>query len=326
MTFPNSSPRFRSLRNAAAAFTTVGLLSIGTIAPFHFGLTNAAAQEAAPAPASAPNPVATASAQVVAVPGQVAIKDGESIGFMGDSITAGGAGSPSGYVRLVISGLKAIGRTVTPYPAGISGHKSNQMLARLDKDIIEKKPTWMTLSCGVNDVWHGPKGVPLPEYKENITKIIDKCQAAGIKVMILTSTMIREDGSTAENKKLAEYNDFLRALATEKKCLLADLNADMQKIVSEKKAAGQQGDTLTVDGVHMNPLGNIMMATGVLRAFGLSDEQMKTVNTSWDTVTTTVPASITLRDYKLLQDAAAKTKRNIGAVISDSVKVTPPAE
>ncbi len=40
--------------------------------------------------------------------------------------------------------------------------------------------------------------------------------------------MIREDQATAENQKLLPYNDFLRALATEKKCLLADLNADMQ--------------------------------------------------------------------------------------------------
>ncbi len=28
------------------------------------------------------------------------------------------------------------------------------MLARLDEAVISKKPQWMTLSCGVNDVWH----------------------------------------------------------------------------------------------------------------------------------------------------------------------------
>ena len=53
--------------------------------------------------------------------------------------------------------------------------------------------TWMTLSCGVNDVWHGERGVPLSAYKKNITEIVEKAQAAGIKVMILTATMIGEE-------------------------------------------------------------------------------------------------------------------------------------
>ena len=70
--------------------------------------------------------------------------------------------------------------------AGISGHKSNQMLERLERDVLSKKPDWMTLSCGVNDVWHGAKGVALPEYQKNITEIVDKAQAANVKVIILT--------------------------------------------------------------------------------------------------------------------------------------------
>src|SRR5580700_8164330 len=136
-----------------------------------------------------------------AAAGEIPVKTGEKIAFMGDSITAGGAG-PGGYCRLVISGLEANGIKAVFIGAGVSGHKSNQMLARLDKDVISKKPEWMTLSCGVNDVWHGAKGVPLEDYKKNITEIIDKCQAANIKVVILTSTMIKEDQSNAENQKL----------------------------------------------------------------------------------------------------------------------------
>lgn len=212
--------------------------------------------------------------------GDIAVKDGEKIAFMGDSITQGGA-KPGGYVRLVISGLEAAGVKTTAIPAGISGHKSNQMLARLDKHVLSKKPDWMTLSCGVNDVWHGKRGVLLPEYKKNITDIVDQCQAAGIKVMILTSTMIKEDANNDLNKKLKPYNDFLKELAKEKKCLLADLNADMQAIIdaSEDKKGGK---LLTRDGVHMNPDGNKMMAVGVLKAFGLDEDQIKKAQASWD--------------------------------------------
>lgn len=166
--------------------------------------------------------------------------------------------------------------------AGISGHKSNQMLARLEKHVLSKKPNWMTLSCGVNDVWHGKRGVLLEDYKKNITKIVDQCQAADIKVMHLTSTMIKEDKKNKQNQTLRGYNDFLIELAKEKKCLIADLNTDMQTIIdaSDDKKGGK---LLTRDGVHMNAMGNKMMATGVLKAFGLSAQQIEKAQASWET-------------------------------------------
>jgi lysophospholipase L1-like esterase len=211
--------------------------------------------------------------------GDIAVKSGEKIAFMGDSITQAGA-KPNGYVRLVISGLEAAGVKTEAIPAGISGHKSNQMLARLEKDVLSKKPDWMTLSCGVNDVWHGARGLLIDDYKKNITEIVDKCLAADIKVMILTSTMIKEDAAGDLNQKLKPYNDFLIELAKEKKCLIADLNADMQAVInaSEDKKGGK---LLTSDGVHMNPEGNKMMAVGVLKAFGLDDAQIKKAQASW---------------------------------------------
>ncbi|MBU6326219.1 MAG: SGNH/GDSL hydrolase family protein [Verrucomicrobia bacterium] len=211
--------------------------------------------------------------------GEIAVKEGQKIAFMGDSITQAGAG-PKGYVTLVIKGLEAAGVKTTAIPAGISGHKSNNMLERLDRDALSKKPDWMTLSCGVNDVWHGANGVPLDQYKINITKIVDQCQTAGVKVMILTSTMIGEDQPNPNNQKLVAYNDFLKELAKEKKCLLADLNADMQAIIT-KAGAEKKGNILTGDGVHMNPAGDQMMALGVLKAFGLSDEQLAKAKASW---------------------------------------------
>ena len=211
--------------------------------------------------------------------GEIAVKEGQKIAFRGDSIPQAGAG-PKGYVTLVIKGLEAAGVKTTAIPAGISGHKSNNMLERLDRDALSKKPDWMTLSCGVNDVWHGANGVPLDQYKINITKIVDQCQTAGVKVMILTSTMIGEDQPNPNNQKLAVYNDFLKELAKEKKCLLADLNADMQAIIT-KAGAEKKGNILTGDGVHMNPAGDQMMALGVLKAFGLSDEQLVKAKASW---------------------------------------------
>ena len=232
---------------------------------------------------------------------EIKVKDGEAIAFMGDSITqAGNRGN--GYINLVIKGFEANGLKVNKIPAGKSGNKSTDMLTRLDDAVISKKPDWMTLSCGVNDVWHFKlvlgnrtfEGVGVEDYKKNITEIIDKCQETGIKVMVLTSTMIGEDPSKELNQDMIPYNDFLREIAKQKGCLLADLNADMQAqlktipdVPGKPKNFGKffyGGDVknkLTSDGCHMNAEGNKMMARGILRAFGLSDAELAKAEAAW---------------------------------------------
>ncbi len=245
----------------------------------------------------------------------IAVKTGQSIAFLGDSITQNGYNNPGGYVRLVINGLEASGIKAKAIPAGISGNTSRDMLARLEGDVLQKKPDWMTLSCGVNDVWHGVKGVELEDYKSNIAQIVGRAQATGVKVMILTSTMIHENPDDSFNQKLAAYNDYLRSLAAEKHCLLADVNADMQAALKETAAPGQTGNLLTVDGVHMNPLGNEMMAAGILKAFGVGDGQIKKDRKAWldmpSTEVLNVKAGISARQYLALKAEAAKRKASV---------------
>lgn len=234
--------------------------------------------------------------------GELAVKNGEAIAFMGDSITQAGHNKKNGYVNLVMEALNQEGLNIKKIPAGKSGNKSSNMLNRLDQSVISKNPDWMTLSCGVNDVWHFKlvlgdrtfEGIPLPEYKKNITEIIDRAQAADIKVMLLTSTMIGEDPSKELNQMLEPYNQFLREIAREKDCLLADLNADMQRALKEiPDVRGRPGNfgkyfyggelknKLTTDGCHMNKQGNIMMAKGVLRAFGMSESKIRKAEERW---------------------------------------------
>ena len=225
-----------------------------------------------------------------------------------------------GYVRLVMAGLEANGVKAEAVPAGISGHKSDNMLARLERDVISKKPQWMTLSCGVNDVWHGKNGVALDDaalaagdygpagatrgtYKKNIAEIVDKAEAAGIQVVLLTATVIQEKLDNAENAKLAPYNDYLRMLAREKKLRLADLNALFQERIKAENKPNQK--VLTSDGVHMAREGDKLMATGVLQALGLDATQLKTAQESWAKLEETVKAAKEETARKAAAKAAA---------------------
>ncbi len=253
--------------------------------------------------------------------GDILIRDGQKIVFLGDSITQMGA-APSGYATQVIRGLAANDIKATMIGAGIGGNRSDHMLARLDSDVIAYKPDWMTLSCGVNDVW---SDLPLEQFKQNITKIVEKAQAANIKVAILTATMIGEDPAEKKNQQMLPYNAFLRQLAKEKKCLLADLNADEQAAVIALGGGAQskRGNVLTVEGIHMNALGNQVMALGLLKSFGMSAEQLEKARQSWldlpGICEVSFKGGLTLRQYEQLDAMAAKQNRPTSVLIGELV-------
>ena len=206
------------------------------------------------------------------------VKDGDRIAFMGDSITLLGDW-PIGYVNLVMDGLKRAGlKDAVKIAAGAGGDRSNRMLARIDK-VLAQKPDWILISCGVNDVWHREHvkpdgrhtGVDLPDYIRNMREMYDRCDKAGAKVVVLTSTMITEDENDQKNKWLVDYNEFERAEAKKRGYVLADLNAAMwrrlRKIRETDKTPGLK---LTRDGVHVNFTGDCQMAATILEAFGAS--------------------------------------------------------
>ena len=215
------------------------------------------------------------------------VRSGETVAFMGDSITYYGNSRPLGYIHLVKKGLEAVGVRVDVIPAGLGGHKSNQMLARLDRDVLSHKPQWMVLSCGVNDVYHahlpGRKGVPLSDYRRNMTEILDRCAAVGVKVIVMTPTMISEDPGDVRNVELEAYCSLLRQIAADRKLPLADLNVAMRAEVARLKALERDGgDKLTWDGIHMTADGDRMMAIGVLSAMGVDAVRDCCVRQAWE--------------------------------------------
>ena len=117
--------------------------------------------------------------------GQPHLKAGDRIVTLGDSITEAG-----GYQAVMKNVLDRF------YPdlkiqiinAGISGHKSPDMAARLRRDVIDKNPTIVTISCGVNDVWHGfsqpPRGVDLNSYTRFMTQMVQELKKLGSTLIL----------------------------------------------------------------------------------------------------------------------------------------------
>ena len=231
------------------------------------------------------------------------VKSGEKIAFLGDSITQFGDYA-TGYINLVMSGLEIGGVTgCVKVAAGVSGNKSPQMLARLQKDVLSKKPDWMTFSCGVNDVWHGARGVALPDYEKNVKAIFDACDAAKVKVIVMTATLIGEDVANSNNCKAVAYNDFLRAEAKARGYVLADENAAMRAELRKFPATDTRKNKLTKDGVHMDFPGNRMMAYCILDAMGIDPALHAKMDEKWRKIPWAYSAGVGLSydQYKEVQ-------------------------
>jgi len=241
-----------------------------------FGCPALAADNAAPAPAG--EKLLAAAIDLVGpakdAPKELLLKAGDQIVCMGDSITAGG-----GYLR----DMDAV--FAQQYPdlklpkiinAGVSGNKAENCIARFEKDVLSKKPNVLTLNIGINDVWHRMKAPHDPNvlatYKENVGKMIDQAQAAGIKVILLAPTVIYEDPQAEGQKRLALYVNAMKELAAEKKCGFVDLHQMFLDALA-KKPEGAGDKWLTGDGVHMKPLGNAIMALAGLRGMGVPDDK-----------------------------------------------------
>jgi hypothetical protein len=78
---------------------------------------------------------------------------------------------------------------------------------------------------------------------------------------------------------------------------------------------------LTSDGVHMNPLGDRMMARGILKAFGLSDAELRTANDVWLNAPNTCEVGgktkLTLRQYEQLRQLAATRGTSVSNLLQD---------
>jgi len=235
----------------------------------------------------------------------VIIADGDSIAFLGDSLTALGVEhKPNGYVNLVMEGLKQAGVNATAIPAGIGGNTSRDMLVRLESDVIAKKPVWMTLNSGINDTFP----LSVEEFGETLAKIVERAEAAGIKVILLNTTIgAGEDLGAADTIKRAQFCGEFKKLAEAKNLPLVDLNAAMTHELQKRQAAGYKGLQLTYDGTHLNGVGNQIVAEEVLRTMGVPDSDLTAAVARWQSYPSAVGMpTVSINDFLRLKMDAKK--------------------
>jgi lysophospholipase L1-like esterase len=200
---------------------------------------------------------------------KIPLKKGETIVFLGDSITQGGVG-PKGYVTVIKNtlaekhkdlGIKVVG-------AGISGNKVPDLQRRLTKDVLDRKPTLVVIYIGINDVWHGekdPKKGTSPEnFEAGLTDIIGKIKETGARVVLCTPSVIGEKKSNPLDTKLDEYSEISRKVAKKESVQLCDLRKAFVEHLARNNPDDKDRGILTGDRVHLNEAGNKFVAQTIL--------------------------------------------------------------
>ncbi|MGB0153216.1 MAG: GDSL-type esterase/lipase family protein [Verrucomicrobiales bacterium] len=217
-----------------------------------------------------------------------ALKKGDRIVFLGDSITAAGP-RPTGYITLAAEHIEQTypDLKVELIGAGIGGHKVPDCQKRLKTDVLDQKPTIVFIYIGINDVWHwthpkviarGKKGTNPEDFESGLRDMIEQINAAGARVILCTPTVIGEkpDGTNPDDARLDQYADISRTVAKETDSQLLDLRKAFISNLKQKNPENLTQGILTSDGVHMNEAGNQLISTLVLQALNVPTQQPET--------------------------------------------------
>ena len=209
-------------------------------------------------------------ASAASVYGKPFIQPNDRVVFLGDSITA-----QKLYTRYVEDYYTAFHPEwkVSFVNAGVGGDRSSAAVNRVQKDVIEQKPTVVTICFAMNDAAYRPPVDPegLKTFSDGMKQLISMIrQKTGARIVLLTTTCV----DAQKNQKLTGYNDTLAAFVEETKKIgkseklpVIDLHHPMLKQLEKGQKAGP-GFTLIPDAVHPNEAGHMLMALTILKAWG----------------------------------------------------------
>lgn len=195
----------------------------------------------------------------------------KKIVFFGDSITDSNRRlNPKypmgfGFVSMVDTdySINHSYANITLINQGVSGDKTEELLARINQDVIELNPDVVILLIGINDIWHRyDQGLEInvKEIVDRINEIIIKIKNCGSEVIVMTPFLF------PTNEHFEGLLPHLQELYNEiKKMVEQNLYAsiDLYQVLSEyAKVRGNH--TVTLDSVHPTTFGHGIIAQEII--------------------------------------------------------------
>ena len=221
--------------------------------------------------------------------GEKVVKNGDTLVFMGDSITDYGASRTHGYPNLVVKGLATNGIAVTWHGVGIAGNTSTDMLNRFDTDVIAKHPDVVTISAGVNDCWFNK--TTYEQFCANELAMVAKVKAAGAKTVLLSPTTA---GGEIDRDDIRHYADGVKEIVAAEGLSYAPTFEMLRSWIDDfdnpaLTLMNGNGLRATYDGTHMAPAGDRVLARATLKGLGLDMDELAVAEAAWNADDTLVP-------------------------------------
>jgi len=231
--------------------------------------------------------------------GDFAIRDGDSVVFLGDSITAART-----YGRIIenYTLLRFPQRRVKFFNAGKGGDTARGCLERLDRDVFGHGATLVTVAVGINDIGWGMKADAehKRQYLDGIRGIIEQCRQRHVRVFICSAAPGREaNPDEGERGFLQQMCDEAMTMARASGAGAIDVQREMRKVqrrvleVNKSEPADRKTSLYVADGVHLTDLGQMAMAFAILKGLGAP------ADVSWVTLDAAGPALVEARGCKV---------------------------
>ena len=260
-------------------------------------------------------PLIALLALVSAVRADFALKDGDTLAFLGDSITAA-----RGYTKIVehYTLMRFPDRKVRFVNAGEGGDTAQKCLTRLDRDVFGKGATVVTVAYGINDIGWGTKADDKHKqlYLDGIRTIIERCREKKVRPVICSPAITAEDPDTAKKAFLQTMTDEGLALAKSLGAETIDLQRGMREIqrrVIESNKTAKPEDQVRLhvkDGIHLDELGQLAMAYAMLKGLGAPAEVSSVEIDAADSSSKTT--GCTVSEVKRTDDRLAFTRLDQG--------------
>ncbi|MCB4820403.1 SGNH/GDSL hydrolase family protein [Roseicella aerolata] len=171
---------------------------------------------------------------------------------------AGASGPDRAYPAQLEARLRAAlpGLPVEVLNRGIGGQEVQEMLARLEADVLAARPDLVVWQAGANAVL---RGMPAEEFRAALAGGIARLQAAGIDVLLMDS---QRAPRILDAPGFERFDATIRDLAAESHAPLFSRAALMQAWAA---AGTPQGEMLSPDGLHHNDRGYACVAEALAR-------------------------------------------------------------
>ena len=209
-----------------------------------------------------------------------AVQDGQTVLFVGDSITDCGrrgerAPLGDGYACLFAEMVTARWpeRDIRYVNKGIGGNRVTDLRERWADDVLGHRPDWLTILIGINDLHchlrQMPEAVSPALYRETYDRLLKLTRERTTAEIVLLEPFYisREPGDGTFRSLVLEllpaYIEVVHGLSRAYGTRLVQTHALFQEQLRQREA-----DAFCAEPVHPNRTGHMVIAVGLLRALG----------------------------------------------------------